>query len=83
MTAADITTNIGATEGIPQGELQAALQSLSTVIRIVSPIIWGRIYAYGVSAGIPQLFYYVSAAGGVVQVILLRVLCALVRRDQK
>ena len=83
MTAADITTNIGAAEGIPQGELQAALSSLSTVIRIVTPIIWGRLYSYGVSIGMPQLFYFVSAGAGVVQVILLRVLCALVRRDQK
>ena len=78
-----ITTNIGAAEGIPQGELQAALSSLSTVIRIITPIIWGRLYAYGVSIGMPQLFYFVSAGAGVVQVILLRVLCALVRRDQK
>jgi DHA1 family tetracycline resistance protein-like MFS transporter len=74
------TTNIGASEGIPQGELQAAISSLSTIARIVTPILWGQVYAVGVAMGVPSLFYFVSAAGGVVQLCLLRVLFSMTRR---
>eukprot|EP01046_Picozoa_sp_COSAG06_P009530 COSAG06_NODE_499_length_14998_cov_20.019934_4_plen_189_part_00 len=71
------TTSIGAELKIPQGELQAALSSISKLVGIVTPLLWGQLYAYGVAAGIPSLFYYASAAGGVLQLLMLRVLLSM------
>ena len=58
--------------GVPQGELQASLSALRTIVTIVTPMLWARIYAFGVTMNVPSLFYYVSAAAGVVQLILLQ-----------
>ena len=75
---------------MPQGELQASLSALRTIVSspfstnrprrahdgpqvtIVTPMLWARIYAFGVTMNVPSLFYYVSAAAGVVQLILLQ-----------
>ena len=40
-------------------------------------MLWGQLYAYGVSIGLPSLFYFVSTAGGIVQLCLLRVLFSM------
>jgi len=72
-----ITTSIGAEQSIPQGELQAALSSISKLAGIVTPVLWGQLYAYGVRVGVPSLFYFASAAGGVVQLVMLRVLLSM------
>lgn len=77
------TTHVGASEGIPQGELQAAISSLSTIVRIITPIAWGQIYSVGVAIGMPSLFYFVSAAGGAVQLCLLRVLFSMTQSAAK
>ena len=37
-------TSAGAECGVPQGELQGSLKNLETIVRIVSPMLWGRIY---------------------------------------
>jgi len=58
--------------GVPQGELQASLSALRTIVTIITPMLWARIYAFGVTMNVPSLFYYVSAAAGVVQLILLQ-----------
>jgi len=47
-------------------------ESGCTVVTIVTPMLWARIYAFGVTMNVPSLFYYVSAAAGVVQLILLQ-----------
>ena len=70
-------TSIGAESKIPQGELQAALNSISKLVGIGTPLLWATIYAYGVRIGVPSLFYYASAAGGIVQMAMLRVLISM------
>ena len=67
-------TAVGDAVGIAQGELQGSLRNLETISRIVTPVIWGRIYGLGAERGMPSLFYYVAAAAGLVQVGLLMLL---------
>ena len=64
-------TSMGAACGIPQGELQGSLSNLKTICTILTPMMWGRIYAYGVRVGVPSLFYGVSAGAGLVQLLIL------------
>jgi hypothetical protein len=71
------TTSVGAEHNIPQGGLQAALSSISKLVGIVTPLLWGQLYAHGVRVGRPSLFYYVSAVGGLVQLAMLRVLFSM------
>ena len=65
------TTAVGAAEGFAQGELQGAISNLGTIVRIFTPLLWGRIYAWGTSVGRPSLIYYCSALGGVIQIALV------------
>ena len=44
------------------GELQGALGNLRTIVGVVSPVMLGQLYAWGVAAGSPGRFYLVSAA---------------------
>ena len=71
------TTTVGAEHNIPQGELQAALNSISKLVGIITPLLWGQLYAHGVRIGVPSLFYFVSAAGGVAQFAMVRVLLSM------
>ena len=50
-----------------QGELQGARSNLQTILRIVSPIAWGRMFSWGLERGRPGLFYLVAAALYVLQ----------------
>ena len=34
-----VTTSVGATAGIPQGDLQGSLSNLQTIVRIVTPLL--------------------------------------------
>ena len=68
------TTAVGAQHSIPQGELQAALNSISKLVGVITPLLWGQLYAYGVRIGLPSLFYFASAVGGVIQLCMLRML---------
>ena len=68
---ADTTTEVGNACGFSQGELQAALSNVKAIVGIVTPMVWGRIYSAGINRGLPSLFYYVSAAGGAVQLLIL------------
>jgi MFS family permease len=47
--------------GMAQGELQGTIGNLNAVAMMVAPMLWGTIYARGVSAGQPGLFYYFVA----------------------
>eukprot|EP01051_Picozoa_sp_SAG22_P005311 SAG22_NODE_311_length_12629_cov_20.911891_6_plen_432_part_00 len=67
-------TSVGVLCGIPQGQLQGCLSNLRTICNILTPMLWGRIYAYGVRKGRPSLFYLVSAAAGVIQLLILKLL---------
>ena len=60
-----------------QGELQAALSSISKLVGVVTPLLWGQLYAYGVRIGWPSLFYGASAVGGLIQLAMLRVLMSM------
>ena len=60
-----------------QGELQGALSNLGTVVRVLTPLIWGWIYTFGLSVGQPSLIYFCSAAAGIVQVYLARAIFAV------
>ena len=42
------------------GELQSSLANLRVICRIVSPVLWGRIYSYGIGKGMPAFFLLVS-----------------------
>jgi hypothetical protein len=55
------TTLAGTRAGLAQGELQAALSNIRTLCSIVSPLVWGWVYAAGASRGRAALFYWVSA----------------------
>ena len=66
------TTAVGSAEGFAQGELQGAVSNLGTVVRVFTPLLWGRIYAYGSAIGRPSLIYYCSAASGLIQIALVR-----------
>ena len=55
------TTLAGARAGLPQGELQAALSNIRTLCSIVSPLLWGGVYAAGAARGQPNFFWWVSA----------------------
>ena len=47
------------------------MSNLSTIVRIFTPLLWGRIYAWGTSIGRPSLIYYCSALGGIIQIGLV------------
>ena len=75
MTSMSYTaTAVGAECGVPEGQLQSSLATLQTICRVVSPMLWSPIYAFGLRSGRPGLFYFVSAGAGVLQLFLLRVL---------
>jgi hypothetical protein len=48
-------------------------------VRIVTPMLWGRLYELSFARGTPALFYYVLTAGGLAQLPLLRALSAAAR----
>ena len=54
--------------------LTRRLADLETIVRILSPLLWGRIYSLGTRLGRPSFFYYVAAAAGLVQLGLLGLL---------
>ena len=62
----------GAAAGLSQGELQGALGNLQTICQAAAPMIWGRIYASGMSRtpAQPGLFYYMIAGTAVLQLVL-------------
>ena len=54
--------------------LTRRVADLETIVRILSPLLWGRIYSLGTRLGRPSFFYYVAAAAGLVQLGLLGLL---------
>ena len=51
------------------GELRGAINNLSTIVQIISPIFWGQLYSAGVARGRPGAFYFVVAAGAALQLV--------------
>lgn len=73
--AMDYTSSaIGKEIGVAQGQLQSALTNLGELCKITRPLIWGPIYARGIHNGWPGFFYAVSAATGVLQLVLMGIL---------
>ena len=66
------TASVGDACGFPQGELQASLSALATIVKIVTPLVWGRSCAYGVATNRPSMFYWVSVAGGCLYLLILQ-----------
>jgi hypothetical protein len=42
-------TTVGAACGVPQGELHGSLSNLRTTCTILTPMIWSRVYGYGLA----------------------------------
>ena len=59
----------GTSLGLAQGELRGAINNLSTIVQIISPIFWGQLYSAGVARGRPGAFYFVVAAGAALQLV--------------
>ena len=68
------TTAIGDQAGFKQGELNSSLSNLRVICRIGSPLLWGKIFSYGVDNKMPSFFLLVSAAAGLAQLGLLSML---------
>ena len=60
----------GAAAGFGQGELQAQIGNLRSVLGIVSGLVWGSIYGTGSRRGVPGLFFLVALGGTLAQLVL-------------
>lgn len=69
-------TAVGHAVGMAQGELVAAISNLGTIVRVFTPLVWGSVYNYGLRHNMPSLIYFVSAASGSVQLLLVRAVIA-------
>ena len=73
--AMDYTSSaIGKESGVAEGQLQSSLTNLGELCKITRPLLWGPIYARGIRNGWPGFFYAVSAATGMLQLVLMGVL---------
>ena len=57
--------------GMAQGELQGAISNLQTICRILAPLLWSNLYAWGSKRGTSWVYYYWIALG-----CFLQLLCA-------
>ena len=71
----------GGSDFTAQGELQGARSNLQTILRILSPMFWGRLFAVGTRIGAPSLFYLVAAGMFSVQLLMAKVADALTVTD--
>ena len=69
-----VTMQCAVKAGMAQGELQGALSNLQTVCRIVAPLVWPNIFAWGSKVGRPQLLYFSAAAANLLQLQLSTVI---------
>jgi DHA1 family tetracycline resistance protein-like MFS transporter len=58
--------------GLSQGQLRGAVTNLGSLVSMVSGLVWPRVYALGVRAGNPGLFYMPIAVVSVLQLIITR-----------
>lgn len=47
----------GTAAGLARGELQGALSTMQSVVRVFVPLVWSRLYQLGVKRGTPGIFY--------------------------
>ena len=58
--------------GLSQGQLRGAVTNLGSIVSMFSGLIWPRIYAAGVRAGRPGLFYLPVAFVAAAQLVIVR-----------
>lgn len=57
---------------LSQGQVRGAVTNLGSIVAIVANLIWPRVYAIGVKAGNPGLFYLPIAAVAAAQLLVVR-----------
>lgn len=64
----------GKAQGLLQGELRGAVNNLGTITQILSPMMWGNMYSWGVKIGKPGSFFFMVATGAVLQLLAVPLL---------
>jgi hypothetical protein len=65
MAVAARITAVGARTGFGQGALQGDRQNLHSLIKILGPMLYGSLFAYGCQIGVPALPFLFSAVVGI------------------
>jgi hypothetical protein len=66
--ASTALTTIGASKGIPQGQLSGDRSNLIAILKVLGPAVYGALYVRGQGAGLPSLPFFFN---------LLLTFCAL------
>ena len=80
--ATTMMTYEGAKLGVPQGQLSGDRANLIAWLKVVGPIIYGRLYVRGVSAGVPQAPFFLNVALCVAALLLGPIALAAGSADQ-
>ena len=60
--ASTALTTIGASKGIPQGQLSGDRSNLIAICKVIGPAVYGQLYVRGKAAGLPTLPFFLNIA---------------------
>ena len=83
MALAARVTEVGAARGMGQGALAGDRQNLHSLIKILGPMLYGNLFAYGIRIGVPALPFYFSAVVGTLAWLLTLLTPRSVWRDDE
>ena len=58
--ASTALTTIGASKGIPQGQLSGDRSNLIAICKVIGPAVYGQLYVHGKAAGLPTLPFFLN-----------------------
>ena len=83
MAVAARITNVGAQIGFGQGALAGDRQNLHSLIKVLGPMLYGSLFAWGCRIGVPALPFFFSAVVGLVAWLLVLLSPRSVWRDDE
>lgn len=60
--ASTALTTVGASKGIPQGQLSGDRSNLIAICKVIGPAVYGQLYVRGKAAGLPTLPFFLNIA---------------------
>lgn len=55
-------TTIGARQGMPQGQISGDRSNMLGVLKVLGPFLYGNLFLFGKSVGVPQMPFYLNIA---------------------
>ena len=83
MAVAARITSVGADLGFGQGALAGDRQNLHSLIKVLGPMLYGSLFAFGCQVGVPALPFYFAAAVGALAMVLVALSPTSVWRDDE